>query len=449
MPSDSYTLIVSDASIAAPHASTHGVAGADAISISATQVTAGTLPVLRGGTGVTTSTGSGSLVLSTAPTLVTPVLGTPAAGSTLTNCTGLPLATGVTGTLLVANGGTGATTSTGTGSTVLSTAPTLVTPVLGTPASGNLANCTGLPISGLEPSTSTVLGVGSINLGDAADTTISRVSAGKIAVEGVNVVTTESTDTLTNKTLTGCTGLPLTTGVTGTLPVANGGTGAVTLTGYVKGTGTTSMTASATVPVGDISGTLPVGNGGTGAVTLTGYVKGTGTTSMTASATVPVGDISGTLPVTNGGTGGAASAYGQIGGQTAGISTTYTTAYAKLVLTTTLDLAAQFDANGVNNRLRYIGSATRKFLVFASMDMFTATDGAQFSIRIAKNGTTIAATQCNAAAAVKAGAGIAKLVCNWIIEFATNDFVEIFVASVNGSEDGTPQRMRLVATPVF
>jgi hypothetical protein len=52
------------------------------------------------------------------------------------------LATQVTGTLPVANGGTGVTTSTGSGNTVLSTSPTLVTPVLGTPTSGTLSNCT-------------------------------------------------------------------------------------------------------------------------------------------------------------------------------------------------------------------------------------------------------------------------------------------------------------------
>jgi len=48
----------------------------------------------------------------------------------------------VTGTLGTANGGTGVTTSTGSGSNVLSTSPTLVTPLLGTPTSGNLSNYT-------------------------------------------------------------------------------------------------------------------------------------------------------------------------------------------------------------------------------------------------------------------------------------------------------------------
>lgn len=73
---------------------------------------AGTLAVANGGTGVTSSTGSGSVVLSSSPALTTPNLGTPSA-ATLTNATGLPIDAGTTGTLTVARGGTGATTLTG------------------------------------------------------------------------------------------------------------------------------------------------------------------------------------------------------------------------------------------------------------------------------------------------------------------------------------------------
>ena len=97
--------------------SSGALAGSANLTFNGTTLTANTLNltnalgVTYGGTGVTTSTGSGNNVLSTSPTLVTPILGTPTS-VTLTNATGLPLSTGVTGTLGTTNGGTGLTSFT-------------------------------------------------------------------------------------------------------------------------------------------------------------------------------------------------------------------------------------------------------------------------------------------------------------------------------------------------
>lgn len=79
----------------------------------------------------------------------------------------------------------GGASSTGTGGLVRATSPTLTTPNIGTPSAGTLTNCTGLPVSGIAASTSTALGVGSLELGHVSDTTLSRHAAGVLAVEGV------------------------------------------------------------------------------------------------------------------------------------------------------------------------------------------------------------------------------------------------------------------------
>ena len=69
---------------------------------------------------------TGTLTASGTTTLVTPVLGTPTSGA-LTNCTLIPAAQ-LTGTVAVASGGTGVATSTGSGANVLGTSPTMATP---------------------------------------------------------------------------------------------------------------------------------------------------------------------------------------------------------------------------------------------------------------------------------------------------------------------------------
>jgi len=101
---------------------------------------------------LTDETGTGSAVFATSPTLVTPVLGTPTS-ATLTNATGLPLTTGVTGTLPTANGGTNLTSFTSGGVVYASSSSALAT------GSGFQFNGTDLGL-GVTPSVNTVSGSG-------------------------------------------------------------------------------------------------------------------------------------------------------------------------------------------------------------------------------------------------------------------------------------------------
>ena len=110
-------------------------------------------------------------------------------------------AAGLSTTLAIASGGTGVTVSTGSGSNVLNTSPTLVTPILGTPQSGNLANCT---FPNLNQNTSgTAAGLSTTLVVASGGTGLAAVGASGNVLTSNGSVWTSSTPASAGNVLTG------------------------------------------------------------------------------------------------------------------------------------------------------------------------------------------------------------------------------------------------------
>ena len=199
----------------------------------------------------------------------------------------------ISGVVPVANGGTGLSSVTNGGAVYASSSSALTTGTLPLTAGGTGVTSQQAAINILTGTQST----GKYLRSDGTDASLSTIQAADVPTLNQNTTGTAAT-------------------VSGIVAVTNGGTGASTLTGYLKGSGTSVMTASAGIPVDDLTGTLPITAGGTGASTAnsalnalvpdqtsnTGkYLTTNGTNTSWSGVTAT--SYSGILPLLNGGTG--------------------------------------------------------------------------------------------------------------------------------------------------
>lgn len=164
----------------------------------------------------------------------------------------------------------------------------------------------------------------------------------------------------------------------------------------------------------NVTGIVLVANGGTGAATLTGYVKASGTSNMTASATIPGADISGNIP------GNAANVTGTIAIANGGTGqTTAVAAYDALSPNTTLGDVAY---RGTTNNVRLAGNTTaaKQFLAQTGNGTISAAPvwaaiAAGDVPTLNQNTTGTAANVTGIVLVANGGTGLATLTANNVI----------------------------------
>jgi hypothetical protein len=160
---------------------------------------------------MTDETGTGVLVFNNTPTLITPILGTPTSG-TLTNCTGLPIGTGVSGlaanvaaflaTPSSANLAAALTDETGTGAAVFANTPTLVTPNIGAATGTSLAVTDAVTSSGTAGVGYATGAGGAVTQGTSRTTGVTlNKTSGAITLFSAAGTTVATTFTVTNSTV--------------------------------------------------------------------------------------------------------------------------------------------------------------------------------------------------------------------------------------------------------